>query len=304
MCDLKYYTTKFVEGMEPLAKLIPGRALAYYVGTCCKRLIEPHLLSYEVRQEAKRQQELFKEFPLKRLEMCDSLVKANNLILPEASIEAFDNAMKIGDFCLGYINGDESCHSKIRENIDDDEWFNRFIDNAKYVSNEDLQRVWGRLLKEKYCQPEKVNKRVLNILCNLDANELKTIEDYLSYFKLGVIPNEVLEENKDLLEIIYRLMGLGLVMVYASASAVVTIGNAFILKPDDPILNFDNYSLIVKGLDKEIRVEYTGYHLTVEGEILCNLIDKPLPQLVADAFVKMVKDQAAGDYEYEFVRLK
>lgn len=41
MCDLRYYTTKFVEGMEPLAKLIPGRALANYAGTCCKRLIEP-----------------------------------------------------------------------------------------------------------------------------------------------------------------------------------------------------------------------------------------------------------------------
>ena len=41
---------KLVEGLEPLQQLIPARGLAIYVGTCCKRLIEPYLLTYEARQ--------------------------------------------------------------------------------------------------------------------------------------------------------------------------------------------------------------------------------------------------------------
>lgn len=302
--SLVEYTTKLVEGLEPLKQLIPARGLAIYVGSCCKRLIEPHILTYEARQEAKRQQGLFKDFPLKRIEMCEAMMKSNAMMLPEATMESFANAMKIGDFCLGYINGDKESLADACGISIDDEWLNRFIDNAKYVSDEDLQRVWGRLLKEKICNPEKVNKRVLSFLCNLDLNELKTIEENLSYFKLGDVPSEALEDNDKLLNIIIRLMGLGLVYTYSSASHNYEITNTILFKPEDPVLILGDYELEIIGLDKEIRVDYSGYHLSTEGEIICGLIDQPLPHVILDTFTGMVKKKLEGKYEVELRKVK
>lgn len=284
--------------------MIPARALANYVGTCCKRLIEPYILTYEARQEAKRQQELFKDYPLNRIEMCEAMVQSNTLMLPEVTMESFDNAMKIGEFCLGYIIGDKERLTDANCKPIDDEWLNRFIDNAKYVSNEDLQRVRGRLLKEKICNPEKVNKRVLNFLCNLDLNELKTIEENLSYFKLGVVPTDALLNNDVLLNIIIRLMGLGLVYTYASASHNFAITSTILFKPEDPILLLGDYELKIIGLDKEIPVEYSGYHLSTEGEIICGLIDQPLPQVILDTFTGMVKKKVGENYEVEVRKVK
>lgn len=302
--NLVEFTTKLVEGLEPLKQLIPARGLAIYVGTCCKRLIEPYLLTYEARQEAKRQQDLFKDYPLKRIEMCESMAESNSLMLPEVTIESFANAMKIGEFCLGYINGDMERLTDADYKSIDDEWLNRFVDNAKYVSDEDLQRVWGRLLKEKICNPEKVNKRVLNFLCNLDLNELKTIEENLSYFKLGVVPTDALYNNDELLNIIIRLMGLGLVYAYSSASHYYVITSTILFKPEDPILLLGDYELKINGLDKEIPVEYSGYHLSTEGEIICSLIDQPLPQVILDTFIDMVKKKVGGNYEVEIRKVK
>ena len=80
------------------------------------------------------------------------------------------------------------------ECVPDDEWLNRFVDDAKYVSDEHLQQVFGRLLKEKIFNPQGVNKRVLRILRDLDASELGTIQEYMSCFLQDAIPTAVMDD--------------------------------------------------------------------------------------------------------------
>lgn len=88
---------------------------------------------------------------------------------------------------------------------------NRFIDNAIYVSDENLQECWGRLLKEKLFNPNSVNKRVLNIISNLNAQELKTIQKYMSCFLDEAIPTQVMTNTEFGLEMLIELQNLGLV---------------------------------------------------------------------------------------------
>lgn len=50
MEDLAFYTRKLVEGIKPLAELVPGKAILDYFSTCIKRLVEPHINRYKLIQ--------------------------------------------------------------------------------------------------------------------------------------------------------------------------------------------------------------------------------------------------------------
>lgn len=95
---------------------------------------------------AKTQEKLFRDYPLKRIEILKEL-SADNPMIPEASLEGFENAFKVAEYCLKFINGDES--KSFVDSPLDQEWFYRFVDEAEYISDEKLQQLFGRLLKEK-----------------------------------------------------------------------------------------------------------------------------------------------------------
>lgn len=168
---LLQYTTALVEGVKPLSELIPGKAMVNYVGNCIKRFIEPFLIRHEAYQEAKTQQLIIEKYPLKRIEITQDLMKAQANYIPDVAKDSFANAMKIGNMALGYIKADSTTKEISYQSFDND-WMNMFINEAQYVSEDNLQQVFARLLKEKICNPNAVNKRVLNIIRNIDSAEL------------------------------------------------------------------------------------------------------------------------------------
>lgn len=60
-------------------------------------------------------------------------------------------------------------------NVDPD-WFMHFMDNAKKVSNEEIQDVWSKILSGEVNAPGSFSKRTLNILGELPQREAKLFE--------------------------------------------------------------------------------------------------------------------------------
>ena len=174
MEELTYYTKAIVEGLKPLGGLISGKDIIDYAGTCIKRIVEPYIVRHELNAAIKTQELLYANHPLARIETLQSLSEKNPSVIPDVSKESLENAFKIAEYALAFINGDQK-NAPTSECVPDDEWLNRFVDDAKYVSDEHLQQVFGRLLKEKIFNPQGVNKRVLRILRDIDASELGTI---------------------------------------------------------------------------------------------------------------------------------
>ncbi|WP_394831680.1 DUF2806 domain-containing protein [Pendulispora rubella] len=69
----------------------------------------------------------------------------------------------------------------------DPDWIERFFANAKDVSREDLQRLWGKLLAAEVAQPSRVPLRTLDTLRNLTVNEAKLLHKAASFLAVGYV---------------------------------------------------------------------------------------------------------------------
>ena len=71
------------------------------------------------------------------------------------------------------------------EDVDPD-WFMYFVDNAKKISNEEVQNVWSRILSGEVNSPRSFSKRTLSTLGNLSQNEAKIFESVCRFFVIGL----------------------------------------------------------------------------------------------------------------------
>lgn len=78
---------------------------------------------------------------------------------------------------------------------EDKEWYARFFDEARYISDEELQIVWGRLLAERMMHPAGVNNRALYFIRDLDKTEIETIRRSMRVFlNNGFAPDGVIND--------------------------------------------------------------------------------------------------------------
>lgn len=290
----------FTQLISPILDLVklPVPILTY-VGAVSKRLIEPWIVKYELNQQAKAEQQLLAQYPHKRLEYVLSFAEKHPQLFPEIASEQISNLLKIADYTQGFFIGDKNYTEEKIQGLEfkEDEWLNRFIDNAAYVSDEELQKIWARLLKERICRPQNVNKRVLRFLSETDSCELQEIGETLAYFKMGFLHSAYVRDGSDFSDKLIRLMQLGLVAILYSPDRSMQIVRELTISPQNPILDFEHCKYIIKGLKNEHKMEFTSYSLSPEGEVLLNLIELPLPQSVIDSFIKLVKDKLHHQYE-------
>ena len=65
----------------------------------------------------------------------------------------------------------------IKKNIEDDsEWFERFFDEAKFVSEEQLQLVWANILAQKISNPNLVPKSLTRILTEISKDQAEAVQ--------------------------------------------------------------------------------------------------------------------------------
>ncbi len=66
------------------------------------------------------------------------------------------------------------------ENVDPD-WFMHFMDNAKKVSNEEIQNIWSRILSGEVNSPRSFSKKTLTILSELPQKEARLFESVCKF---------------------------------------------------------------------------------------------------------------------------
>ncbi|MDI3288057.1 DUF2806 domain-containing protein [Polyangium sp. 15x6] len=72
-------------------------------------------------------------------------------------------------------------HHEVAEQPVDPDWTARFFDDVKDVSNEDMQKLWGKLLAGEIVQPGRFSLRTLEVLRNLTSAEAQLFQRYLSF---------------------------------------------------------------------------------------------------------------------------
>lgn len=300
MNTLLHYTTAFVEGVKPLKDLIPGKAMINYVGSCIKRFIEPYLIRHETCQDAKTQQLLVEKFPLKRIEITQKLMEDQSFLIPDVAKEAFANAIKIGDMALGYINADAV--REIPDQSFDKDWMNMFINETQYVSDEKLQQIFARLLKEKICNPDAVNKRVLNIVRNIDAVELETIKMYMSCAIVDFIPTNILYKFDFGIDMMLTLQNIGLVSLNNAPDAIHCFSKTLNLNAEDNILMAKGYDFVFENVEEAIEISFPVYFLTKEGCAIYEMLDIPMREDVMEMYREILSSKCKGKADLRVVK--
>ena len=290
------------EILETFDSYVPIRPIAKFIGSCVERIVEPKLVRYEALKQAELEKELLMKYPFKCISILNKYAEDNKVIIPKASIESFSNALKIAQFAQSFMVADSLKDKDDFDCFNDKEWFNRFIDNSTYVSDEELQILWGRLLAEKILRPDNVNKRVLRFLCDLDKSELEIIQTYMSYFKYEYLPQSIAYNNNELLNQILRLLDLGLVTQYPTLDRKYIIEFIIRLSPDNNSIDFSDCKIVVLKLDKEVDVRFVAYYLTNEGKVLNKILDQQAPAEVIDTFLSEIKRSLGEGYELEVIR--
>lgn len=302
MEELAHYTKAFVDGIKPIGGLIPGKAIVDYVGTCIKRIVEPYLVRHELNAAIKTQELLYDKHPLARIEVLQSLSEKNPSVIPDVSKESLENAFKIGEDALSFINGDLK-NAPTSECLPNDEWLNRFVDDAKYVSDEQLQMVFGRLLKEKIFNPLGVNKRVLKIVRDIDASEFGTIQEYMSCFLQDAIPTSVMDEFDFGLDMLVELQNIGLVNLVNAPDAFHSIQKTYNINGNGCTIDMKGYQFVFTEVKEPFDVNFDSYLLTKEGVVVYNLMTEPMREDVMGMYKRIFSEGCVGKASMEVRKL-
>lgn len=239
---------------------------------------------------AKREQERLKDNKLELLKFVAELAKNVDGKYPESVSAHCQNLMKIAKFTTEFINDDE----KPEEWKDDDEWVERYFQEAQFVTDEELQKLWARLMKEKLYRPSMVNKRVVYMVRDMDWDDLQFVSRTMKYFVEDSIPRELLMGIGTLSSDIIQLAELGLVLPLE-----VERQQTF-----NDVKTGDNVEIHLKGYEMKLKkigntdndkFYFSGFSLTQEGKVVYNLIQDRLTdeeaQKYLEFFTKTYKDQ-------------
>ncbi|MBR1933100.1 MAG: DUF2806 domain-containing protein [Prevotella sp.] len=211
---------------------------------------------------------------------------------PEAVSNHCKNILAIAQFTQKFLDDKEDY---TKEDIET-EWIERFYNEAQYVSDEKMQELWGRLMKEKIYRPSKVNKRLLSIIKDMDASELDYIGNNMKYFVSGCVPATLAQNIPEFNSDILRLAAFGLVLP-------LQVENSISFEQDPPDCT---YTLEAKGYTfsfsptGDIKVlSYDCYMLTPEGEVLYNLVQDKMDEQTATQYTDFFNSISRNSFRIE-----
>ncbi len=204
----------------------------------------------------------------------------------ERYIKKLKNQINIADKALELAKPDTDFSENSKVNSD---WLDRFMDSAGYVSDEDVQLIWGKILAREFEEPGSTPLNMIRILSELTPSYAEAFNTLCSMF-IGIIDlnidNEIETanreiiipyfENKDFLKqlglsfnVISELETLGLIKFDYVNGYNVSITN------DENVLLYINsktYELIPNNIN---NIPTGNIILTNAGNYLNNIIESP-----------------------------
>lgn len=275
------------------------------IGTIYKGLkyvLAPFMPLYEIwiQEKAKdlqiqKEAERIQNNKLALLQFASDLAQNVKGEYPEAVSNHCKNILAIAQFTQKFINGED----EISEEDIEVEWIERFYNDAQFVSDEKMQELWGRLMKEKIYRPSKVNKRLLSVIKDLDAKELDYIGNNMKFFVSGCVPASLAESIPGFNSDILRLAEFGLVLPIQVENAITfEIGN-----PTDNVYTVEakGYKFNFRRIGEKNELSYSCFTLTPEGNVLYNLVQEIMDaqnvSLYTEFYNSLDKDNFIVDVE-------
>lgn len=213
---------------------------------------------------------------------------------PETKMMAIANAKKTYKQMKNQMAIAETAQSAAQPGTDfsaqsgvDDEWLERFMDSAKFVSDEEVQLLWGNILAKEFEEPNSTPPSVIRILSEITPPYAKAFQTVCSLMcgilmenREGVIEKQgaqlILPGNYEYLReyginfsVLTELDQLGLISFNVNGSYILRIDK---LKfPKLHILYEERRALITQYKDKEFQ--FGSVKLTEAGSAIARFVE-------------------------------
>lgn len=185
------------------------------------------------------------------------------------------NIEKVIHFAKDELEQEESVSG---EKVDPD-WITRFMNSIEDISDEEMQKIWGKILAGEVKRPKSFSLRTLECIKNLSQQEAQLFHKVLPY--LIHVGNDVfLPRDDELLESfginfgeILKLEDCGLIVSSHSLILTFTLRSA----DDQLCISNDTDTVILfeaEGEANDVEVVFNQYKLTMAGQELCNILNK------------------------------
>lgn len=157
----------------------------------------------------------------------------------------------------------------------DQGWVNRFFDSVADVSDEDLQKLWGKVLAGEIKQPKSYSLRTLETLKNLSKHEAELFQKIIPYV-LSLGGSLFLSSNNGLLEKYGIMYG---EIIALDECGLINSGGLVSLSPlvsyTKPVAIYNRSKLVMlHGLEpNEVKISIGEFGLTRAGKELFHILD-------------------------------
>lgn len=183
--------------------------------------------------------------------------------------------------------------SIVSEEQVDKDWILRFFNSVEDISNEEMQRLWGRILAGEIKQPYSLSLRTLDVLHNISQSEAILFQHILS-FALYCGNNVFIPNVPDINEKYFQFSDL----LHLSECGLLVVQTFLGLdaKLDDEQFIYNNINVckITPDYGTDINVRLEGYFLTDVGRQLFGIIEKQPNGIYSLEYYSHLKSKASG----------
>lgn len=167
----------------------------------------------------------------------------------------------------------------------DKDWLNRFLDYAEDVSEEEMQKIWARILAGEVKQPKSFSLRTLDVLRNMTKEEAELFVEISKYVYGG--QNILNEKSIIKFESILTLNDIGLVLLESINNTVKipSNGKIYLKLTKNKRLNIDSN----ESVNKEVNIHI--YALSKAGEELYKIVDTNISLDVVQFIANKIKSE-------------
>lgn len=181
------------------------------------------------------------------------------------------------------------------EDIDND-WLLKFFDKSKYISNEKMQEIWGKILAGEANKPGNSSRKTLDIVEELDQNDASFFQNLMlfTFYYENVDPiifiydidNKIYSDRKVYFSILKHLSILGLI-------SFDNMTNYFYQKmPQTYDIVYGNNKINIKHNKPENnKLEYGKVMLSQYGEELFRIFERKFDEEILKYTVEKIKKQ-------------
>lgn len=208
-----------------------------------------------------------------------------------------ENIEMVVDKAKALLVSEESVNS---EEVDED-WVSRFFDSVQDVSNDDMQKLWGRILAGEIKQPNSFSLRCMDTLSKMTRQEARLFESLRPYIiKYGgtwaIIRDDKLNEKYKIdYEKIISMAECGLMDSSAIMSLTITVKNPY------PFEIVYGGELLRTSNETERKMVFPIYKLTQTGTELLHILDEKINE---DYFQDVARWLAKRNGDVEFMMHK